>query len=63
MAVKEFQPVRRWFYELPLATKRITPFERVLKTLLESGVFSCVPFCLRSLGPFERCEFKDSKLA
>ena len=55
LAVKEFQPVRRWFYELPLATKRITPCERVLKTLLENGVFSCVPFCLRSLGPFERC--------
>ena len=55
LAVKEFQPVRRWFFELTLATKRITPCERAWKTVLENGVFSCVPFCLRSLGCFERC--------
>ena len=29
LAVKEFQPVRRWFFELTLATKQITPCERV----------------------------------
>ena len=23
--------------------------------MAENGVFSCVPFCLRSLGRFERC--------
>ena len=55
LAVKEFQPVRRWFFELTLATKRITPCERAWKTVLENGVFSCVPFCLRSLGRLERC--------
>ena len=31
-------------------------FERVWKTGPENGVFLCVPFCLRSLGPFERCD-------
>ena len=25
-----------------------------VKGCAENGVFSCVPFCLRSLGPFER---------
>ena len=25
------------------------------KTVAENGSFSCVPFCLRSLRPFERC--------
>ena len=44
-----------WFYELPLATKRITPCERVLKTVSENGVCSCVPFCFGPLGRFERC--------
>ena len=29
MAVKEFQPVRRWFFELTYATKQITPWECV----------------------------------
>ena len=57
LAVKEFQPVRRWFFELTLATKRITPCERAGKIVIENGVFSCVPFCLRSLGCFERCDF------
>ena len=27
------------FFELTLATKRITPCERVLKTVLENGIF------------------------
>ena len=38
------------------ATKRSTPeSEREWKTEPENGVFSCVPFCLRSLGRFARC--------
>ena len=45
-----------WFFELPLATKLTTPCERVLETVLETGVFFCVPFCLRSLRHFERCD-------
>ena len=59
LAAKELQPVRKWFFELTLATKRITPCERVLKTVLENGVFSCVPFWLRSLrsiGHFDETE-------
>jgi len=55
LAVKEFQPVRRWFFELTFAAKRITPCEREWKAVLENGVFSCVQFCLRSPGCFERC--------
>ena len=34
----------------------VKPQERPRKTVPENGVFSWVPFCLRSLGPFERCE-------
>ena len=60
LSVKELQPARRWFSELILATKRITPCERVLKTVL-NGVFSCVPFSLRSLGRFERCAPQRSR--
>ena len=45
----------QWFLKLPLATKWNTSCERVWKTVPENGVFSCVPFCLRSLGCFERC--------
>ena len=56
LAVKEFQPVRRWFFELTLATKWITPCKRVWKIVLENGVFYCVPFSFRSLGRFERCD-------
>ena len=41
---------------LTLATKRSTPCERVWKSVPENGVFSCVPFCLRSLERSERCE-------
>ena len=44
------------FFELTLATKRNTPCERVLKTVLENGIFSCVTFSFRSLGRFEKCE-------
>ena len=46
----------QWFLKLTLATKRSTPCERVWKTVPENGVFSCVPFCLRSLGCFAKCE-------
>ena len=56
MGVKKSQPVREWFFKLPLATKLTTPCERVLKTMPEIVLFSCVPFCLRSLGCFARCE-------
>ena len=45
--------------ELTLATKQITPCERALKIMPENGVSSCVPFCLRSLGRFERCEVSN----
>ena len=45
----------QWFLKLTLATKRSTPCERVWKTVPENGVFSCVPFCLKSLGQFARC--------
>ena len=38
------------------ATKHITSHERSWKTGSENGIFACVLFCLRSLGPFERCE-------
>ena len=48
------------YLNLILATKRITPCERVLKTVL-NGVFSCVPFSLRSLGQFERCAAQRSR--
>ena len=56
MAVEEFQPTRKWFLKLTLLTKWITPCERALKAVPENGVESCVHFCLRSLGPLERCE-------
>ena len=46
----------QWFLKLTLATKRITPCERAWKTVPENGVFSCVPFCLRSLGHFARSD-------
>ena len=64
LVFKEFQPVTRCFFELTLTTKRITSCEKAWKTLLENGVFSCVPFCLRSLGCFERYDesFKDVNL-
>ena len=41
--------------KLTLATKRSTQCEREWKTVPENGVFSCVPFCLRSLRRFARC--------
>ena len=55
MAVEEFQPMRKWSLELTLQTKWITPSERALETVPENGVRSCVHFCLRLLGPLERC--------
>ena len=45
----------RLFQNLTVGTKLTTPQERPWKTGPENGVFSWVPFCLRSLGPFERC--------
>ena len=48
----------QWFLKLPLATKWKTSCERVWKTVPENGVYSCVPFCLRSLGPFEKSVYK-----
>ena len=45
-----------WFQKLTVRTKRTTPQERQWETVPENSVFSWVPFCLRSLGPFERCE-------
>ena len=48
-------------FELTLTTKRITPCERAWKKVLENDVFSCVPFCLRSPGCFERCALQSSK--
>ena len=44
-----------WFQKLTVGTKRTTPQERQWETVPENSVFSWVPFCLRSLGPFERC--------
>ena len=56
MAVKEFHPTRRWFFEHSTpVVKQSTPCERVRKTVPENGVVSCVPFFLRSLGGFARC--------
>ena len=50
----------QWFLKLPLATKRSTPCEKVWKTVPENGVFSCVPFYLRSLGRFCKMWIKDA---
>ena len=47
--------IQKVVFQLMLATKQITQCERVLKNVLENGVFSWVPFSLRSLGRFERC--------
>ena len=46
----------QWFLKVTPATKRSTPCERVWKAVPENGVLSCVPFCLRSLGRFARCD-------
>ena len=45
-----------WFLKLTLRTKSHQS-ERVLKPVSENGVRTCVNFCLRSLGPLERCDF------
>ena len=42
-------------FGLTLARKQTIPCERVLKTVLENGVFSCVPFCFRSDGRLGGC--------
>ena len=49
----------QWFLKLTLATKRSTPCERVWKTVPENGVFSCVQFCLRSLGRLAKCNLSS----
>ena len=48
-----------WFQKLTVGTKRTTPQERSWKTRRETGVFCWVPFCSRSLGPFERCDWSS----
>ena len=50
---------QKGFFELTLATIPITLIEKVLKTVPENGVFSSVPFCLRSLERFERCDLQS----
>ena len=47
-----------WSYHLQQNETR----ERVWKTVSENGVFSCVPFCLRSLGHSERCDLAQTNL-
>ena len=49
----------QWYLKLTIATKRITPYERVWKTVPENGVISCVPFCLRSLGRWDVTAYFD----
>ena len=48
--------MRKWFLKLTLRTKFITQSERVIKPVSENGVRTCVHFCLRLLGPLERCD-------
>ena len=43
--------------KLPLATKWNTSCKRVWKIVSENSFFSCLPFCLRSLGRLEKCDF------
>ena len=54
--------MRKWFFKLTLRTKLITPIERALKIVPKSGIRSCVHFCLRSLGPLERCDLKNTNM-
>ena len=44
-----------WFSKPTLRAKWISPCERAWKTVSESGVRSCVHFCLKSLLHLERC--------
>ena len=53
--LKNFNQWRKWFLDLTLQTKWITPCERAWKTVPQNDVASCMHFCLRSLVPFERC--------
>lgn len=55
MAVKEFQPVRRWFLELTPQQNWPHHVKGSAKRT-ENSISSCVPFCLRSLRHFERCD-------
>ena len=61
LAVEELQAMRKWFLDLTLRTKWITPCERAWNTVPQNGVASCVHFGLRSLVPFERCEGEQGK--
>ena len=58
--VEELQPMRKWFLDLTLRTKWITPCERAWKTVPQNVVASCVHFCLRSLVPWKMWS-QDSK--
>ena len=51
--------MRKRFLKPTLRTKWITQSEKALKTVAENSVGSCVHFCLRSLGPLERCVVVD----
>ena len=55
MALEKFSPPGKWFLKLTLQIKWSTPSERASKSVHKNGVVSCVQFCLRSLGPLERC--------
>ena len=37
-----------------------TPWKKVRQTELYHGVFSCVKFCLRLVGPLEKCGYEPS---
>ena len=43
MAVREFLPVSKWFLELTLRAKQITPWN----TVPDNSVNNCVHFCLQ----------------
>ena len=60
MALEKFPPTGKWFLKLTLQKKWITPSERASKSVSENGVGSCVQFCLRSIGPLERCGLTKS---
>ena len=53
---EEFWPIRKWFLELTLGTKQTKPRARAQKTIPDYDAFSWVPFCLRSVVRFERCD-------
>ena len=55
--MEEIEPIKKWFLELTLGTKRTTPHARAQKSMPEKSAFSWVPFCLRSQVCFERCDY------